>query len=372
MKNVHAKERLTKKNLLNIAFHVWRQFDDPYYTGFAAQIAYFFFMASMPTLIVLSQVLGLFDVSLDFIKVWLETHVSSNVNSLVMDLFSATSVQFTNTVMVIVALWSASSLEFSLGRLESHVLTNGTYRFEFWTERMKAIPTAIISIAAIAFSLAIYVYGENIIQTIFRHSRFAEYLVALRLPIAAGLFFLMILMNYYLLPRIKVPIRCLLPGALFAWIGIMIVTAVYSVYSDKIAHYNILYGTFANIVALMLWFYLISWVLCIGMMFNKAWDEVMKRDRLTLTKMRGYLKAQLKGSSQSYENFFVRPDDLLYPELDSVAVKMSKRYVDGFEKEIEKKQQEIRRKQIIDAKADELYTEMKQDIERRDRGFLDE
>ena len=227
MKNVHVKERLTKKNLLNITFHVWRQFDDPYYTGFAAQIAYFFFMASMPTLIVLSQVLGLFDVSLDFIKVWLETHVSSNVNSLVMDLFSATSVQFTNTVMVIVALWSASSLEFSLGRLESHVLTNGTYRFEFWTERMKAIPTAIISIAAIAFSLVIYVYGENIIQTLFHHSRFAEYLVALRLPIAAGLFFLMILMNYYLLPRIKVPIRCLLPGALFAWIGIMIVTAAY-------------------------------------------------------------------------------------------------------------------------------------------------
>lgn len=372
MKNVHAKERLTKKNLLSITFHVWRQFDDPYYTGFAAQIAYFFFMASMPTLIVLSQVLGLFDVSLDFIKVWLETHVSSNVNSLVMDLFSATSVQFTNTVMVIVALWSASSLEFSLGRLESHVLTNGTYRFEFWTERMKAIPTAIISIAAIAFSLVIYVYGENIIQTLFHHSRFAEYLVALRLPIAAGLFFLMILMNYYLLPRIKVPIRCLLPGALFAWIGIMIVTVAYSVYSDKIAHYNILYGTFANIVALMLWFYLISWVLCIGMMFNKAWDDVMKRNRLTLTKMRGYLKVQLKGSSQSYENFFVRPDDLLYPELDSVAVKMSKRYVDGFEKEIEKKQQEIRRKQIIDAKADELYTEMKQNIERRDRGFLDE
>ena len=115
MKNVHIKERLTKKNLWNITFHIWRQVGDPYYIGFAAQIAYFFFMASMPTLIVLSQVLGLFDVSLDFIKVWLETHVSSNVNSLVMDLFSATSVQFTNTVMVIVALWSASSLEFRWG-----------------------------------------------------------------------------------------------------------------------------------------------------------------------------------------------------------------------------------------------------------------
>lgn len=31
----------------------------------------------------------------------------------------------------------------------------------------------------------------------------------------------------------------------------------------------------------MLWFYLIAWVLCIGMMFNKAWDIVMERNRLS-------------------------------------------------------------------------------------------
>ena len=67
MKNVHVKERLTKKNLLNITFHVWRQFDDPYYTGFAAQIAYFFFLESMTAMVVLSKVLGLFGVSVDFI-----------------------------------------------------------------------------------------------------------------------------------------------------------------------------------------------------------------------------------------------------------------------------------------------------------------
>lgn len=370
MKEIRSKERLTKKNLVKIAFHVWRQFDDPYYTGFAAQIAYFFFMASMPTLIVLSQVLGVFDVSLDFIKVWVENHLSSNMNSFIMGLFSATSVQFTNVVMTIVALWSASGLEFSLGRLESHVLTNGSYRFEFWSERFKAIPTAIISIAAIAFSLIIYVYGENIIEKIFKFNYLAKFLVALRLPIAAGLFFLMILMNYYILPRIKVPVESLLPGAIFAWIGIMIVTGVYSQYIERTVNYNILYGAFANIVALMLWFYLISWVLCIGMMFNKAWDDVMKRNRLTQSKMMSYLKVQ--ASSQKYKNYFIQSDDILHPELDSIAVKMSKRFVDGFEKEIERKQQDVRRKKLAEMEADRLYEELTQHAERRDRGFLDE
>lgn len=372
MKEIRTKERLNKDNWIKIIFHIWRQFDDPYYTGFAAQIAYFFFMASMPTLIVLSQVLGLFDVSLDFIKVWLESHVSESVYNLMVGFFSANSVQVTNIILILVALWSASGLEFSLGRLESHVLTSGTYRFEFWTERVKAIPTAVISIATIAVSLIIYVYGENILQAFFHHSSFARYLVALRLPLAAGMFFLMILMNYYILPRIKVPIRGLLPGTIFAWSGIMVVTVIYSVYCDRIAHYNILYGAFANIVALMLWFYLISWVLCIGMMFNKAWDDVMKRNRLTLTKMMGYLKVQLQNSSKSYQSYFVQPDDILYPELDSIAVKMSKKYVDGFEKEVEEKQQEVRRRKIVDSTADRLYEEMKQNIERRDRGFLDE
>ena len=42
------KLHLTWKRFRKIVFHLWRQFDDQYYAGFAAQIAYFFFMASVP------------------------------------------------------------------------------------------------------------------------------------------------------------------------------------------------------------------------------------------------------------------------------------------------------------------------------------
>ena len=82
--NVKKKKvRLNKDNFIKIVFHIFRQFDDQYYAGFAAQVAYYFFMASVPTLIVLSQVLGVFDLSLDIIKNWLNHNVDSQLSGFV-------------------------------------------------------------------------------------------------------------------------------------------------------------------------------------------------------------------------------------------------------------------------------------------------
>lgn len=333
------KERLTFDNLIRIIFHIARQFDNQYYTGFAASIAYFFFMASMPTLIVLSQLMGVFDVSLDFIKDWLELHISSHMSSFVMGLFSTSSVKFTNVLMVIVALWSASSLQFCLSRLSSFTLTDGSYRFQFFSERLKAIPYSLISLVSIAFSLVIFVYGDALFSKWFSMTTLGTVLLATKTPIALFLFFTMVLINYYILPRVRVPIRAILPGAIVASVGILLITSIYSLYIGYIADYNILYGAFANIVALMLWFYLISWVLCIGMMYNKAWDVVMKRNRLSRDKMIDYLKKQYHGED-AYRKYLIHDEDTFNPEHDSIAVNLSKKFVKGYYKELKQEKKE--------------------------------
>ena len=138
-KEKKKKVRLNKDNLIKIVFHIFRQFDDQYYAGFAAQVAYYFFMASVPTLIVLSQVLGVFDLSLDIIKNWLNHNVDSQLSGFVMGLFSASSVRLGNFIMIFLALWSASALEFSLSRLTSYTLTEGAYKFNFFAELISII-----------------------------------------------------------------------------------------------------------------------------------------------------------------------------------------------------------------------------------------
>ncbi len=326
------KLHLTWKRARKIGFHLWRQFDDQYYAGFAAQIAYFFFMASVPMLIVLTQVLGIFDVSMDFIRDWLEQHLSTEMGSFLQGLFSASSTALSSFFMVILALWASSSLAYSLSRLTTYTISYGRYRFSFFTERLKAIPIAAMSILAVAVTLVGYVYGELIAKRILQNTYIEGLISGLRTPVLAVLFFIVILANYYLLPRIRVPVAAVLPGAVFATIGISIVTWLYSQYISRATNYNVLYGAFSNIVAMMLWFYLISWVLCIGMMFNKSWDIHMRRGRLTPAKIKEYLIKQYGDNGEEMWNKLIIGEyDMADRSLDSVAVRFSRKFDPGYD-----------------------------------------
>lgn len=323
------KFKLTGLRLKRMVFHVFRQFDDQYYAGFAAQIAYFFFMSSIPTIIVLTQVLGIFDVSLDFILEWFEKHVDSHLSSFVVGLFSQSSVGVTNLFLVILALWSASGLEFSLSRLTCHILTDGRYRYNFLKERFRSVPMAVLMIAIIAFSLIAYVYGELIINALLGNTRLADLLIFLRGPLIFVAFFLMVSGIYYVLPRIKVTYRAMLPGAVVATLGMVLVTYIYSIYVGRTTSYDILYGSFANIVALLLWFYLISWVLCIGMMFNRSWDIYMARGRLSPKLIKKTLMEQL-GSKKKFDMHYTSNPVRTDRTVKTVANELSKKFVPGY------------------------------------------
>ena len=83
----------------------------------------------------------------------------------------------------------------------------------------------------------------------------------------------MVSYNYYILPTEKLPFRKMLPGSLFASIGMLLVTVCYSKYANSLADYDILYGALSSIVAILFWFYLLIWVLFLGVLFIKVLDD---------------------------------------------------------------------------------------------------
>lgn len=362
---VQQNRKLSWMLLKKMGFHVWRQFDDPYYAGFAAQIAYFFFMSSIPILIVTTQLLGVFDLSVDFVEDWLETHLSSQLSVFLQGLFSASSATFSSIFMVILALWASSSLTFVLSRLATHTISNGKYRFNWFSERGKAVILGMLSIAVIVAALLVYAYGEMVANSIFQSELATRLIGDLKTPVLAMLFFGIILANYSLLPRIRIPVIAVVPGAIVATIGITLVTWIYSLYIEKAANYNILYGAFSNIVALMLWFYLISWVVCIGMMFNKSWDIHMKRGRLTPEKIKEYLYAQYgDNGADMYRKLIIGDFDMFDPSLDTLAVKFSRKFDPGYNEKREREIRELRKEEQI---RDKVVLEMRGDIEKNIR-----
>ena len=211
-------------------------------------------------------------------------------------------------------------------------------------ERFLAIPTALLAIVAIAFSLVIYVYGENFLYKAFGNNELLAWIFQIKSVLLMALFFVMILVNYYILPRIRVPLRSLIPGAIVATFGIAVATWLYSIYIEKSSNYNLLYGSFANIIAMMLWFYIISCVICVGMMFNKAWDDVLKRNRLSPQRIKEYLIKASKKDSHILLNKYIDSEGRARDNYESIAVKASCRFVKGYREELEEKRKKDIRK----------------------------
>lgn len=324
------KLTLTWERMLRMIFHVFRTFDDPWFAGIGCQIAYYFFMASIPALIVLIQVLGVFDVSVDFLLEWVQSHMDAHMSNFVMGIFTQSeSVAMSNIFMLILTIWAASGLEFSLSRLATHILTDGRYRYTFFTERLRSVPYAIVIISIVAGSLIVYVYGWWALIQIVDKVAILKVVYILKGPLLFAIFFVMVSLIYTILPRVRVPYRALVPGAIVATIGMVIVTFIFSTYVGRTMSYDILYGSFANIVALLLWFFLIAWVLSIGMVFNRSWDIYMARGRLSPKKIKEILMEQ-RGYKKNFNMYYTSNPGRFDRRTDTLANRLSRKYVPGY------------------------------------------
>lgn len=258
-----------------------QQFRDPYYQGVAAQLAFFMFLSILPTFILLSQVLGFFSLSLSSIENWVDINVSGEGAETIRRMLNYRPSGINSVFLAFTAVWAASRVQFAMIRVTNYTLTDGVMTGEGYVkDRLRSIKTILITVFTVAFGLVALVYGPIIMKLAFGKvlgTQIAEAAwMALRWPLAAAMYFLMISYNYYVLPSFKVRYRDIVPGSIFASAGFLIVTYVYNVYTQMSQNYNILYGSFSNIVVLMFWFWFISWVMCLGVTLNRVWWATRK------------------------------------------------------------------------------------------------
>lgn len=270
------KERLKRMVVLG-----FRQFGDPYYQGFAAQIAFFVMLSIVPTIIVISQLLGILNASLDLINTWIDKYVHSSMGDTLKELLGTKNSLAgnigNNIVLVIMAVWAASRAQFSMMRIANYTYSGGRTTGNFWRERFRSIRTMFFTILTYAFVIIILIYGEKIMIAIFGRVIEDSMLITLwayfRWPLAAVLYFLVVLYNYYVLPIERMSVRDIIPGSIFGATGMVIITFFYSIYTNYIVNYSLIYGSLSSIVALMFWFYFLAWALALGILFNKVWKD---------------------------------------------------------------------------------------------------
>ena len=96
------KERLKKMIVLGIG-----QFQDPYYQGVAAQLAFFLFLSILPTIILFSQLMGLFSLSLDSLQEWANINITGEGLDALQDMLTYHPSGANSFFMAVIALWAA-------------------------------------------------------------------------------------------------------------------------------------------------------------------------------------------------------------------------------------------------------------------------
>ncbi len=274
------KDRFFKMVSLGI-----KQFSDPYYQGFAAQLSFYFLLSIVPILLLISQVLTMvFKHDLEDAVGWLidyfgNSPITKEIEGLVLGSGSGSGAM--SIVFIFVAIWAASRAQFSLIRITNFTFSEGQSTGKgFIRDRIRAMKTMAIILILIIFAIVVLMYGNVILKLALKifgkEAAAGQIWLILRWPIAIVLYFFMISYIYYVLPSEKKKYKEIIPGSIFAAIGLLLVTALYSNYVATVANYNVLYGSLATIVALLFWFYFLAWVLCLGVLFNKVWEDTKK------------------------------------------------------------------------------------------------
>lgn len=274
------KER-TKKGLI----YVLKRMSDPYYAGVAAELAFFFLLSIVPTVMLLGILSGFFSISLNFIIEFIQFYTPEEFYKLIKPYLIPRAYGNLSVIFFVFSLWLASRGFFAVIRISNYaygIKLEGHFKL---AERIKAMKITLLLIFMIIFGLLIVIYGKLIGEFITEHSasflnnpfRIHNTLYILRWPFAFFVFYWSMIYIYSRSINEKIKYKRVRPGALFSTIGILSASLVFSYYASNFANYDIIYGSLASVVSLMLWFYLIGYVIVLGIHINIAYDRYFRK-----------------------------------------------------------------------------------------------
>lgn len=243
------------------------------------QLAYFFVLAIVPTITLISYEAALLNLSTDVIYDFIGSAFSSDIASMLLATTSSNEKGIGFFLVVIVGYFIASNGPASI------IITSNTIYGEkqegFFKRRLKALIMTFVLVLLFIFMLIVPVFGTKIIE-LFKFvdlnsnvtDNVSMIITFLQGPITWLIMYFFIKILYTMAPNKKVRSKNVGYGALFTTFSWVIITYIYSYYINNLAHYTTFYGGLANIVILMFWFYLLAYAFTIGMALNYRKEEI--------------------------------------------------------------------------------------------------
>lgn len=236
-------------------------------------IAFFLVLSIFPIITLCGFLATFFNVSIDSVINLMNDVLPNEVNNILVPYITGNGMDLHIGFSIILGYIVASN-----GAHSIIVSCNTLYGLEhssYLKRRIKALFITILLLALFVFSLIVLAFGNNILKFILSMNIFDSlgdkiyYLfLLLKWPIAIIVIFIMIKLIFTLAPDSVIKSKITTRGAFFTSIAWLISTFIYSYYVQHFSHYDIFYGSLSNIIVMMMWIYILSCSLVIGIAIN--------------------------------------------------------------------------------------------------------
>ncbi len=277
LKLLKAKDRLLKTPFWHLIVLTVKGLDDHDTTQRAAGVAYYAILSAFPLLLGLIAVFGYFLPSLNLqeeLLIFVGKNMPGATDFLRLNIENIVKLRGTVGVLSIVLLfWSASGMFGAISQAVNRAWDNRRGR-RFYIGKAHevgmALGTGILFLFSLGASTLISISGEifdlppSFIILVEAGSRLTAFLLLLAV----------FLLLYKYIPNVKTHWRYVWPGALLAAILFEVARTLFILYLGKYANYQLIYGSIASIIILLVWIYYSAFIMILGAEFTFQYSRL--------------------------------------------------------------------------------------------------
>ncbi|WP_214855572.1 YihY/virulence factor BrkB family protein [Exiguobacterium sp. s166] len=242
----------------------------------SAQLAYYLMLSLFPFLLFVVGLVSFLPFTsgdvLDLIRPFAPAETYELIRKNVVGIFDDRGLKLAS-ISFLAAFWLASMSVQSLVRSLNDAL-EVTRKVPFWRGLLQDFGFTVGMMVILPMSLLVPV-AEKLTRRFITHFAIVNDVVTnyswiwflFRWGLGSLFLLVFFILLYRVLPSVRLTVRQVLPGALFATIAWQAVSEFFSYYAE-FGSYDRLYGQLAGIIVLMTWFYLSSVVLMLGGLMN--------------------------------------------------------------------------------------------------------
>ncbi len=250
------------------------------------QLAFFLVMSMIPLLAMIATMAAALSISTDSIRIAISQSIPKEIAELLNGIVQRGGINFNIVIFYFSAFLLASNGTFSMINTSNEI-----YKVKprnILSRRIKAIVMIFILMCLFLFLIVVPVFGTTISDIIIQATGdtkavllVGKILSILKYPLIIIVLFINIKLMYIIAPDEVIPSKTTNKGAVFTTVLWVLSTEIFAFYIGKFASYDIFYGSISNILVLLLWVYLLSYIFVLGMIINASSYKGDNNEELT-------------------------------------------------------------------------------------------